>query len=837
MEPAEGRANADERALFAPTDVGAGDMVVVRPSPIPQAAEARPATPAARWRLPIPWIAATGVPPQWPRSIARAIETERERGTPFLLVPVLLACGALVYFALPAEPSRPALTAATAFSAAAVALAGDRAWLRLCLSALLFVLLGMAFAKWETGRAGTLMLGEPISTVITGRVMSLEQQPGGRTRMTLELLTTERPKLRHMPERVRLSARKLPAELSAGDTLHGPARLFPPSGPLRPGSYDFSFESYFDGIGANGFFLGSPERVAAPLDAALRDRFWALVENARVALSDRIRARIGGAEGEIAAALIAGTRAGIPDDVNEALRRTGLAHVLSISGLHMALVAATVMGSLRFGFALFPGFTSRRPVKKYAACAALLAIAVYLFISGSAVAAERSFLMLAIMLVALLFDRAAITMRNLAIAAIAVLVVSPHEVVGPSFQMSFAATAALIAAYAWWAERRRRRPAHPPTDRSRLGHILRTGGRYAFGLAITSLIAGIATTVYGAWHFQRVSPLSLAANLAAMPIVSIAVMPPAVLAMAAMPFGLDGPFLDVMGKGLTLMTAVAEWFSARTPVDTVGEVPLSAVVLATVALIVATLATTWLRTLALPFAVSAGFLIATHSLPDVLVAEDGRLVAVPTADGRLAVNRKRPNSFAVEDWMRAMRADGTFAPVTAAGSGKEATGGTSLLLSVAGVLPAETGDTAGNLFRCDEQLCVARTRSGAIVVTTADTQKAQALCGRVQLIVLADAAAPIACGSDATTVVTQRLLALRGSLAFRAGPDGEGSWRTTIAHAVDLPLRPWHEHRRFSRAARGLPPWEPRSKSDSVREQTANEKAGKDPGQPLNSGG
>jgi len=490
--------------------------------------------------------------------------------------------------------------------------------------------------------------------------------------------------------------------------------------------------------------------------------------------------------------------------------------------------------------------------------------------------------MLAIMLIALLFDRAAITLRNLAIAAIVVLVVSPHEVVGPSFQMSFAATAALIAAYAWWAERGRRgRSAQPPSDMSRMGQIVRTGGRYVLGLAMTSLIAGIATTVYGAWHFQRVSPLSLAANLAAMPIVSIAVMPPAVLAMVAMPFGLDGPFLDIMGKGLALMTAVAEWFSARSPIDAVGEVPLSAVVAATVALVVATLATTWLKALALPFVAFAALQFATHTLPDVLVAEDGRLVAVPTGDGLLAVNRKRPNSFAIEDWKRTMRADGVVGPVAAShvadaqvigapeadfatadvaafpssddrhqttdnslAVGNPVSGRTEHLqgieehsatddrvsgslkqlqaakddqaaedrISVAArqVLATKDVRAPGNRFLCDDRLCAVRTSTGVIVVTTADAGAAREHCRKAQLIVLTDATADIACATDAATVVTLRELALRGSMAFRTVRDGQRGWASTIAHAVDLPLRPWHQHRRVSRAARGLPPWEPK---------------------------
>ena len=200
----------------------------------------------------------------------------------------------------------------------------------------------------------------------------------------------------------------------------GYARLLPPTGPVRPDSYDFSFDSYFAGIGASGFFLGNPKIVASE-DAPLAARLSSAIENARETIADHIRASIGGAEGEIAAALIVGVRAGIPEEINEAMRRTGIYHIISISGLHMALVAGTIMALLRGAFALFPDFSSRRPVKKYAAAAALLSIAAYLVISGIVVAAERSFIMLAVMLVAVLFDRAALTMRNLAISAIAVI--------------------------------------------------------------------------------------------------------------------------------------------------------------------------------------------------------------------------------------------------------------------------------------------------------------------------------------------------------------------------------------------------------------------------------
>ena len=187
--------------------------------------------------------------------------------------------------------------------------------------------------------------------------------------------------------------------------------------------------------------------------------------------------------------------------------------------------------------------------------------------------------------------------------------------------------------------------------------LARQVGVYAVGLAATSLIAGTATAVFGAYHFQRVSPLSLGANLAAMPFVSVMVMPFAMFGMILMPFGLDGWAFWVMGKGLSAMIAVANWFSELSPIDSVGLVPAAAVVVLTIALVLATLPTTWLRIAALPVALAGLAIVSTRTLPDAVVSEDGRLVAIRTSDGALAVNRTRPNAFTTEDWQKALMAD------------------------------------------------------------------------------------------------------------------------------------------------------------------------------------
>lgn len=734
--------------------------------------------------------------PRLRHSVTTAAELELDRGVAFLLVPVCLAAGAIGYYSLAAEPDFAKPVAIVALMAICALV--SRSWPKthLAFMAALLCALGLLAAKVETWRADTRMLGSEISTQVTGRVVSLDRMETGRIRLTIDVTSTARPKLRYAPERVRLSARKIPDDMTAGSLISGYAKLLPPTGPVRPDSYDFSFDSYFAGIGGSGFFLGNPRIVSADDDEMpLSARLFSGIENAREAIADHIRSVVGGAEGEIAAALIVGVRAGIPNEINEAMRRTGIYHIISISGLHMALVAGTIMGLLRGAFALFPDFSACRPVKKYAAAAALFSIAAYLIISGVVVAAERSFIMLAVMLIAVLFDRAALTMRNLAISAIAVIVVSPHEVVGPSFQMSFAATAALVGAYAGWADHRAGKARPPPPKRSLPGFLTRRFLLATGGLAMTSIIAGCATALFAIWHFQRVSPLSLFANLAVMPIVSLIVMPFAVLSSLAMPFGADSPFLYVMGKGLTVMIAISAWISERSPVDAIGLISQHSVLLVTIALVIATMATTWLRLAAVPFALAGLLTVSDTRVPDVLISEDARLVAVPIGGGELAVSRARPNEFTVDNWKRALVSETIVTPEMF----NKADGQFDIADAVN--LPP------GAPFYCTEGICLARHPSGAIIAHVEDRKATWKACGFADLIVVNDATGYDACHNPLVLVITKRQLARKGSAAvFFDRQSATGP--PTVSFAVDGPYRPWHEQRKFSREARGLPPYQ-----------------------------
>ena len=280
---------------------------------------------------------------------------------------------------------------------------------------------------------------------------------------------------------------------------------------MRPGGYDFARDLYFQRIAATGFALGAVKRADAPEPPPRNLRFMTAVADIRDAIDARIRAELPGDSGAIASALITGKRDAISGPVNDAMYVSSLAHVLSISGYHMAVVAGIVFFLARALLALSRNLANRYPIKKWAAALALAAATFYLILSGAEVATQRSYLMTAIVLTGVLIDRAALTLRTLAVAAFGVLLLAPEAVVHPSFQMSFAATLALVALYErgqpWLAA---------GADTSLGARIALWGGREIAGLLLVSLVAGLATTLYAAYHFHRLAPYGSLANLLAM---------------------------------------------------------------------------------------------------------------------------------------------------------------------------------------------------------------------------------------------------------------------------------------------------------------------------------
>jgi competence protein ComEC len=569
-------------------------------------------------------------------------------GRLFPWLAVAFGGGIILYFAADREPAWWAAWPVAAAAAAAAILLRRRPVAFVLALGFFAVALGFGVATLKATLIAHPVLRFPAYSVTVAGFVELRDESQKSDRFVLRLDRIEGSRVVDKPQRVRLSVRRGMAP-PAGAFVEAKAQLNPPLQPLRPGSYDFARDLYFQRIGASGFVHGAVKVVAAPAEAGWRLRAATFVEGVRDTIDARIRSVLSGDIGSIASALITGKRDAISPYLYDAMFVSGIGHVLSISGYHMAVVAGVVFFILRALLALIPGLTDRMPVKKWAALGALLVTALYLVLSGAEVATQRSFIMIAIVLMGVVLDRPVLTLRTVTIAALVVLVLSPEAVIHPSFQMSFAATLALIAAYAYGQPLARAGTGSPLAMRAALW-----GVKEIVSLLLASLIAGLATTPYAAYHFHRLAPYGVIANLLAMPVVSAWVMPMGILGVIALPFGFDAFFWRQMGSGIEWMDTVALWVAslpgAAGHVTSFGTAPL---LFATAGLLVIGLLKTPLRWSGAVFVLVAILLAARAPVPDVLIAADGRSFAVRGANGRLAFHRTGSDTFAIREWLAA----------------------------------------------------------------------------------------------------------------------------------------------------------------------------------------
>ena len=589
--------------------------------------------------------------------ISRAVSAvqdalEAESGRWFVWLPVLFSCGILLYFSLPAEPDARVALAAPLI-ALAIAVGARHATLGLALGgSLLALAAGFATAKVRTDNVSAPVLEREFRfTELRGWIESLEGRDRNRKRLTLRVIALGDLAPSAMPYRVRVTASsKAAAGLRTGDAVSLKATLQPPPEPVQPGAFDFGRSAWYDSLGGIGYATSRIERFNPIASPPWTIWAWAQIDAVRDHVNERVRHALPGQTGEISVALITGERGGIPERVNEAMRDSGLAHILSISGLHMAIMAGTVFWLVRAALALFPSIALRYPLRKWAAATAMVAALFYLALSGAAVPTVRSWIMTSLVLLAVMLDRPALTMRNVALAALAILVVAPESLFDPSFQMSFAAVIALIALYEWLARRER----SPISDVSLFWRTLRMGGLLFWGAALTTIIASFAVAPYALYHFHRVTHFGLLANLIATPLVTLLIMPMALLSLVAMPFGLETWPLRAMGVGVDLMVATGEWVAglpgAVTVLPAVSGYGLALVVLGGLWLC---LWQTRLRMLGVGI-ILFGFLLAPGvPRPDILVEATGEALALRGDDGKLMLASTSNGNYSVEKWLLA----------------------------------------------------------------------------------------------------------------------------------------------------------------------------------------
>jgi competence protein ComEC len=568
---------------------------------------------------------------------------EAQRPHLALWSPVLLALGIGIYFGLPVEPAPwmlAPLAAALVVLAASAARSGPTA--RLVLLALLLPGLGFGLAVLRAQRIAAPVLPHEMTANVEGRIVGLDRSASDRPRVLLDRVVIHGLEPGETPARVRISLDPAtPSDLlQPGLRLLGQARLSPPSAPSEPGGFDYRQVAWFERIGGIGY-ARTPFVEAEGSDTRALGQ---LAFRIRMASSAYIQKRIPGQDGAFASAILTGDRSGIDRATEEALRLSSLYHIVSISGLHMTLLAAAVFAIIRYGGALVPWLALHWPLKKIAAIVALVAAGAYLVISGSDVAAQRSYVMTATVLVAVLLDRPALTMRSIALAALIVLALAPESLTQAGFQMSFAATIALVAAYealrgrTWWV--------HTQTA---------SGWRFAkplLGVAMTSLVAGIATGPISAFHFNVVTQYGLLANVLAVPAMGIVVMPAAVIAILLAPVGLDWLPFQLVGLGMGYVIVVAEFVAGLggAAVGVPAGPVASLVLIAAGGLFLALWIGHW-RLLGLGPIALALVLWAAHPRPDILIADNGRIFGVLTEAGRILSSGKG-NGYAAESWLR-----------------------------------------------------------------------------------------------------------------------------------------------------------------------------------------
>jgi competence protein ComEC len=570
---------------------------------------------------------------------------DAERGRFVLWLPVFMGAGVLGYFTLRFEP--PAwLGVEFAVPAILAAIITRRLpSLRCVILPVAAASLGFATAQFATSRA---LPSEPLpthATIVTGVVRGVEALPEGR-RVALETVRLDDgPPLAHW---LRVRLRNTDAtDIATGDTIRVRALLRPPAPPAYPGAWDLQRDAFYSGLGGSGYALGSAALVAAGVPSGP----MRYVQRLREIIARHVTAAIPGAPGAISVTLLTGIATGIPLADHDAFRASGLAHLLAVAGLHIGIVMGWVTVFFRVGFAASEHASLHWPTKKLAALAALAAGGGYMVLTGMHVPIIRSFSMACLYTIAVLAGRRAISMRGLALAATALMLIAPQEVPGVSFQMSFSAVLALIAGYE--ALRPMLRSLHGRSWHRRLAMEL-------IALALTSALAGSASAPVGAYHFGRIQLYFVVANMVAVPLTAFWVMPAGLIGLALMPIGLDWLAFAPMGWGAQAVLWVAR-VTAAWPQATLAVPHMPAWGLAVFGLGMAWLGL-WRSRLRLAGVAIIALGLASPALvraPDLLISADARLIGVRAGGAVYLQLASGASKFTRESWMLYWAADST----------------------------------------------------------------------------------------------------------------------------------------------------------------------------------
>lgn len=567
-------------------------------------------------------------------SVEHFLETAGFDRAPWLVV--AFAGGIAAWFALPG-PGEWLVLIAGALLAALAALAvlgrdGHYPYLR---QAVLFTALalaagcGLAWGKSEM--VGTGGIARPLVTELEGRLLERADQPA-QHRVRLLLAAREPGTGRAIKVRVNLDSEADRPELGEGALLRMRVRLVPPAPPMLPGGYDFARTAWFEGIAATGSVLGPVTVVRAGGGGG---RLAAMQRS----LSQHVRSRLGGSAGTIAAAFASGDRGAIAEADEEAMRNSGLTHLLSISGLHVsAVIAAAYFLAMKL-LAAWPWLALRVRVPLLAASWGAIAGIGYTLLTGAEVPTIRSCVAALLVLGAMAIGREPLSLRMVAVAALVVLLLWPEALAGPSFQMSFAAVIAIVALHGAAPLRRFTAPRDEPW--------WARGLRQAGLLLLTGIVIELALMPIGLFHFHRAGVYGALANVIAIPLTTFISMPLIALALLADIVGAGAPVWWLVGLSLDGLLVLAHWTAAIPgAVTTLPSMGRGAFALFVAGGLWLALWQGRVRLWGLVPAAIGLALLGSVRAPDVLVSGDGRHVGITGAGEELLVLRETRSGFA-----------------------------------------------------------------------------------------------------------------------------------------------------------------------------------------------
>lgn len=655
-----------------------------------------------------------------PLAILDALEAAR--GQLFVWVPVFIAIGISLWFALPFEPALPLYLAVAGLGicAALVPLGA----LRPLAMAVACVALGFGAAGLRAHQVAAPMLDFRYYGPVQGRIVEIDRSQSDALRLTLDRVVLSDVAPTRTPLRVRVSLHDQEFSATPGQVILLTGFLSAPDGPAEPGGFDFRRMAFFRQLGAVGYSRAPVLLWSEPEDGTQ------LIDRLRSFLAAKMMAAVPSEAGAFATGAMTGDRSGIGLSTVQALRDSNLAHLLAISGMNMAFLTGFVFMLLRYGVALLPALALRVNSKKLAAGVALGVAFFYLLLSGANVATERAFLMVCVMLGAILLDRRALTMRSVALSAVILLLREPEALGEPGFQLSFAATIVLIAGFA-------------ALDRAILREKLPRWLVPVFTMVLTSVLAGAATAPFAAATFNRFTDYGLLANVLTAPSMSVLMAAGAMAALLA-PLGAAGLALWVMELAARWILFVAHWVAglqgAVTPIIQPQDWVMPVIALAGIWLLVWRGIWRWLAVLPLVLAFGGWSLAAR---PQLLIASDGGLVGLMGGQGR-ALSVAKGGGFVAQNWLQG---DGDLADQQSAAARQ-----------------GFDGPPSARRFQ------IAGWRGIALRGKAAEALM-QSACAEADLVILPAAIPPPAAPPQGCVLIGRKMLDATGALALTLHPD------------------------------------------------------------------